>query len=93
MTMIAAKIDRANMHRTKARGNITMIDTIPTINHPSDSKDRQKKLKWASALKRDQLQKEEIESQQPLTTDSERMIDEPTTSQQAKMASNQQQQR
>uniref|UniRef100_A0A915KTB3 Uncharacterized protein n=1 Tax=Romanomermis culicivorax TaxID=13658 RepID=A0A915KTB3_ROMCU len=47
----------------------------------------------ASALKRDELQKEEKESQQPATADSERMIDEPSTSQQAEMASEQQQQR
>uniref|UniRef100_A0A915K043 Uncharacterized protein n=1 Tax=Romanomermis culicivorax TaxID=13658 RepID=A0A915K043_ROMCU len=51
--------------------------------HPSDSKDRQKRIEWASALKRDQLPKEELEGQQPPTADSEQMIDEPTRSQQA----------
>uniref|UniRef100_A0A915LCC0 Uncharacterized protein n=1 Tax=Romanomermis culicivorax TaxID=13658 RepID=A0A915LCC0_ROMCU len=30
--------------------------------HPSDSKDRQKRIKWASALKRDHLRKEELEA-------------------------------
>uniref|UniRef100_A0A915HG02 Uncharacterized protein n=1 Tax=Romanomermis culicivorax TaxID=13658 RepID=A0A915HG02_ROMCU len=60
---------------------------------PSDSKDRQKKIQWASALKCDQLQKEEIESQQSSMADSEKINDEPTTSQQAEMASIQQQQR
>uniref|UniRef100_A0A915JG60 Uncharacterized protein n=1 Tax=Romanomermis culicivorax TaxID=13658 RepID=A0A915JG60_ROMCU len=58
--------------------------------HPSDSKDRQKRIKWASTLKRDQLQKEELEGQQPPTADSEKMMDEPTTSQQAEVASDQQ---
>uniref|UniRef100_A0A915HLY2 Uncharacterized protein n=1 Tax=Romanomermis culicivorax TaxID=13658 RepID=A0A915HLY2_ROMCU len=61
--------------------------------HPSDSTDRQKKIEWANALKGDQLQKEEIESQQPPKADSEKKVDEPTTSQQAEMASVQQQQR
>uniref|UniRef100_A0A915HMY8 Uncharacterized protein n=1 Tax=Romanomermis culicivorax TaxID=13658 RepID=A0A915HMY8_ROMCU len=89
--MIAKKINMANMRPTNAGGNITMIDTIPSINHPSNSKDWQKKLEWASTLKRDQLQKEEIESQQPASADSERMIDEQSTSQQAEMASNQKQ--
>uniref|UniRef100_A0A915IZT0 Uncharacterized protein n=1 Tax=Romanomermis culicivorax TaxID=13658 RepID=A0A915IZT0_ROMCU len=61
--------------------------------HPSNLKDWQKKLEWASALKRDQLGKELIESQQPARADSKRMIDELSTSEHAKMASNQQQQR
>uniref|UniRef100_A0A915LCM8 Uncharacterized protein n=1 Tax=Romanomermis culicivorax TaxID=13658 RepID=A0A915LCM8_ROMCU len=60
--------------------------------HPSDSKDHQKRIEWARALKRDQLRKEELESQQPLTADSEKMIDEPTTLQQAEMVCIQQQQ-
>uniref|UniRef100_A0A915JHG1 Uncharacterized protein n=1 Tax=Romanomermis culicivorax TaxID=13658 RepID=A0A915JHG1_ROMCU len=51
-----------------------------------DSKDRQKKIEWASALKRDQLRKEELEGKQPPTADSDRMIDELTTSQQAEVA-------
>uniref|UniRef100_A0A915JDT2 Uncharacterized protein n=1 Tax=Romanomermis culicivorax TaxID=13658 RepID=A0A915JDT2_ROMCU len=57
----------------------------------SDSEARQKKIKWASTLKHDQLQKEELESQQPPTADSEKMMDEPTTSQQAEVARVQQQ--
>uniref|UniRef100_A0A915HT66 Uncharacterized protein n=1 Tax=Romanomermis culicivorax TaxID=13658 RepID=A0A915HT66_ROMCU len=62
--------------------------------HPSDSKDKQKKLEWASALKRDQLKKDktdEKESQQPPTADSERMIDEPTKLQQAETTDEQKQ--
>uniref|UniRef100_A0A915IJ74 Uncharacterized protein n=1 Tax=Romanomermis culicivorax TaxID=13658 RepID=A0A915IJ74_ROMCU len=58
----------------------------------SDSEDRQKKIEWASTLKRDQLQKEELESQQPTTADSEKMMDELTTWQQAQVARVQQQQ-
>uniref|UniRef100_A0A915JC30 Uncharacterized protein n=1 Tax=Romanomermis culicivorax TaxID=13658 RepID=A0A915JC30_ROMCU len=58
----------------------------------SDSEDRQKKIEWASTLKRDQLQKEELESQQPTRADSEKMMDELTTSQQAQVARVQQQQ-
>uniref|UniRef100_A0A915J3S5 Uncharacterized protein n=1 Tax=Romanomermis culicivorax TaxID=13658 RepID=A0A915J3S5_ROMCU len=71
---------------------IMIAKNIDTHEHLSDSKDWQKKIEWASTLKCDQLQKEEIESQQPPTADSERMVDEPTTSQQAEMASVQQQQ-
>uniref|UniRef100_A0A915KWS0 Uncharacterized protein n=1 Tax=Romanomermis culicivorax TaxID=13658 RepID=A0A915KWS0_ROMCU len=40
--------------------------------HPSDSKDREKRIEWASALKCDQLRKEESESQQLPTADSEK---------------------
>uniref|UniRef100_A0A915L012 Uncharacterized protein n=1 Tax=Romanomermis culicivorax TaxID=13658 RepID=A0A915L012_ROMCU len=58
--------------------------------HPSDSKDRQKRIEWASALKRDQLRKEELEGQQPPMADSEKMIDQLTMSQQAEVASIQQ---
>uniref|UniRef100_A0A915K4Z7 Uncharacterized protein n=1 Tax=Romanomermis culicivorax TaxID=13658 RepID=A0A915K4Z7_ROMCU len=58
--------------------------------HPSNSKDCQKKIEWASALKRDQLRKEALESQQPPTADSERMINEPTMLQQAGVATVQQ---
>uniref|UniRef100_A0A915I8J8 Uncharacterized protein n=1 Tax=Romanomermis culicivorax TaxID=13658 RepID=A0A915I8J8_ROMCU len=58
--------------------------------HPSHSKDRQKRIGWASTLKRDQLRKEELEGQQPPTADSEQMMDKPTTSQQAEVASDQQ---
>uniref|UniRef100_A0A915JN15 Uncharacterized protein n=1 Tax=Romanomermis culicivorax TaxID=13658 RepID=A0A915JN15_ROMCU len=43
--------------------------------HPSDSKDCQKRIEWASALKCDQLPKEELKGQQPPTADSEQMID------------------
>uniref|UniRef100_A0A915HJ95 Uncharacterized protein n=1 Tax=Romanomermis culicivorax TaxID=13658 RepID=A0A915HJ95_ROMCU len=49
--------------------------------HANDSKDRLKRIQWASALKRDQLPKEELEGQQPPMADSEKMMDEPTTSQ------------
>uniref|UniRef100_A0A915LDB9 Uncharacterized protein n=1 Tax=Romanomermis culicivorax TaxID=13658 RepID=A0A915LDB9_ROMCU len=54
--------------------------------HPSNSKDRQKKIEWAGALKQDQLRKEDLEGKQPPTADSDRMIDELTTSQQAEVA-------
>uniref|UniRef100_A0A915I7N2 Uncharacterized protein n=1 Tax=Romanomermis culicivorax TaxID=13658 RepID=A0A915I7N2_ROMCU len=47
-------------------------------------------MEWASRLKKDQLRKEELEGQQPPRADSEQMIDEPMTSQQAEVASNQQ---
>uniref|UniRef100_A0A915J1F1 Uncharacterized protein n=1 Tax=Romanomermis culicivorax TaxID=13658 RepID=A0A915J1F1_ROMCU len=63
---------------------------IITREHPSESKDRQKRFEWASALKRDQLRKEQLEGQQPSTTGSEPMFDEPTTSQQAGVAGEQQ---
>uniref|UniRef100_A0A915HI61 Uncharacterized protein n=1 Tax=Romanomermis culicivorax TaxID=13658 RepID=A0A915HI61_ROMCU len=58
--------------------------------HSSDSKDCQTKVEWVSALKQDQLRKKELEGQQPPTADSEEMIDEPTTSQQAEEATDQQ---
>uniref|UniRef100_A0A915KYG5 Uncharacterized protein n=1 Tax=Romanomermis culicivorax TaxID=13658 RepID=A0A915KYG5_ROMCU len=64
--------------------------------HPNDSKDRQKKLEWASALKGEQLKKDETdkkEGQQSETADSERMVDERIMSQQAKTAHKQQQPR
>uniref|UniRef100_A0A915IDV0 Uncharacterized protein n=1 Tax=Romanomermis culicivorax TaxID=13658 RepID=A0A915IDV0_ROMCU len=91
MIMMAENIDTVNTCRMKAQRNITLIDTQPE--HPSNSKDWQKKIEWASTLKGDQLQNEELESQQPLTADSERMIEEPITLRQAQMASVQQQQR
>uniref|UniRef100_A0A915KVT7 Uncharacterized protein n=1 Tax=Romanomermis culicivorax TaxID=13658 RepID=A0A915KVT7_ROMCU len=58
--------------------------------HPSNSKDHQKRIEWASALKCDQLRKEELEGQLPSTADPEQMMDEPMTLQQAEVASEQQ---
>uniref|UniRef100_A0A915L2M0 Uncharacterized protein n=1 Tax=Romanomermis culicivorax TaxID=13658 RepID=A0A915L2M0_ROMCU len=52
--------------------------------------DHNYRIEWASALKRDQLKKEELEGQQPPMAGSEPMIDEPSTSQQAEIASEQQ---
>uniref|UniRef100_A0A915J0F8 Uncharacterized protein n=2 Tax=Romanomermis culicivorax TaxID=13658 RepID=A0A915J0F8_ROMCU len=81
------------LHKKKMRIMIAEKMDMYQCEHPSSSKDRQKKLEWASALKQDQLQKEEKESQQPATADFERMIDERSTSQQAQTASQQQQPR
>uniref|UniRef100_A0A915KM80 Uncharacterized protein n=1 Tax=Romanomermis culicivorax TaxID=13658 RepID=A0A915KM80_ROMCU len=58
--------------------------------HPSDSKDRQKRIEWASALKQDQLRKKELKIQQPPTADSEKIIDELTMLQQEEVANVQQ---
>uniref|UniRef100_A0A915JSX8 Uncharacterized protein n=1 Tax=Romanomermis culicivorax TaxID=13658 RepID=A0A915JSX8_ROMCU len=81
---------------TQAPTNIKLDKETYQQEHPSDSKDRQKKLEWASTLKREQLKKDETdkkESLQSAMTDSERMVDKPTTSQQAEMANEQQQPR
>uniref|UniRef100_A0A915JY85 Uncharacterized protein n=1 Tax=Romanomermis culicivorax TaxID=13658 RepID=A0A915JY85_ROMCU len=79
------------MHQTSARENIITIETI-CENIPAIRKDRQKKIEWDSALKHDQLRKKALESQQPPMADSEKMIDEPTTSQQMEVTRVQQKQ-
>uniref|UniRef100_A0A915HJB7 Uncharacterized protein n=1 Tax=Romanomermis culicivorax TaxID=13658 RepID=A0A915HJB7_ROMCU len=90
LTLLSKNLSYSQYKLDSIRGQEVQEKAV-SREHPSDSKDPQKKIEWASALKRDQLQKEEIESQQPPTADSERMIEEPTTSQQAEMASIQQQ--
>uniref|UniRef100_A0A915L5B9 Uncharacterized protein n=1 Tax=Romanomermis culicivorax TaxID=13658 RepID=A0A915L5B9_ROMCU len=79
--MIVENIDMVNTRRTNDLENFTVIATIG---------ENILRIEWASALKGNQLKKEELESQQPPTAGSEPMIDEPTMSQQAEMASEQQ---
>uniref|UniRef100_A0A915J604 Uncharacterized protein n=1 Tax=Romanomermis culicivorax TaxID=13658 RepID=A0A915J604_ROMCU len=57
-TMIVKRTNMVDMPQTNARESIIRNNTLLDRNVLSDSKDEQKKLKWASALKHDQLKKE-----------------------------------
>uniref|UniRef100_A0A915KS89 Uncharacterized protein n=1 Tax=Romanomermis culicivorax TaxID=13658 RepID=A0A915KS89_ROMCU len=82
--------DKRSRERIRNRFGITRTTYTVYCTKTNHSKDHQKRIQLASALKRDQLRKEELEGQQPPMADSEQMMEEPTTSQQAEVASEQQ---